>query len=152
FEAAPQAYSVEEIPGFAQGINQAGQVVGYWAGVAFIWSPETGAVNLPSVAGASAIGLGLNNVGGAGGTLVFAGKQPVYCPAKWTLDSVEFPWGCSEATYAYGINDGGQVVGIDEQRTAIRVDTDGSIIRVGIPESVGFAINSAGQWVGRYRT
>ena len=146
---------------YANGINNAGQVVGYYvtyAGTyrAFLWTPSGGMQDLGTLGGDFAIASGINSSGQVvGGASTASGEAHAFL---WTATSGMQDLGTLGGTSssAVAINDMGDITGSASQLGDIRVvafrQAPGKKMyglgTLGYRYSYGYAINAAGTVVG----
>jgi hypothetical protein len=139
---------------YAAGINDAGQIVGWYAdstgGHGFL---DVGS-NFTSINDQGAVetyAAGINKVGHiAGFYLDTEGKYHGFLDIGGNLSSFDYPGATN--TFAYGINDPGQIVGyyFDTNGNFHGFVDDGSIDYPGATGTVASGINNLGQIVGEY--
>jgi probable HAF family extracellular repeat protein len=127
----------------ANGINNAGKVVGSSGNRAFLWNPSTGMSEIPTLSSANAI----NNAGkvvGSSGNRAF-----LWNPSTGTTDLGTLPGASSSS--ATDINDAGQVVGDADNHAFLWGESTGMTDLGTLPDknsSSAAAINNFGQVVG----
>lgn len=102
---------------YALAINNAGEIVGYYAysGTiyhAFAWTPANGMQDIGSLDGASSFAYAINNAGAIAGIgFSTPNTPPYYRAARWSPSFILEDIGAGPESAAYAISDAGQITG-----------------------------------------
>jgi probable HAF family extracellular repeat protein len=158
---AQYSYTTFDVPGatntFAKGINDAGQVVGYFLSAfhSFLLDVD-GSYTMFDVPGvAITIATGINDAGQVVGSYSAGGDHGFLLDVDGSYTTFDVPGAIS--TEAIGLNDAGQIVGSYQDASlashGFLLDVDGGYTTLDVPGATNtFAegINQAGQIVGGY--
>jgi len=137
-------YEITDLgPGEAWGINDAGQVVGYSSGYAFLWDSTNGMIDLGTLGGSASTAYGIND---AGQVVGYSGSDYVSGFIWDSINGMRYLDGIGDTeSEARDINNSGQVV-VWTFNYSFLWDSTSGVTDLGSVTAWG--INDAGQVVG----
>ncbi len=139
-------YEITDLgPGEAWGINDAGQVVGYSSGYAFLWDSTDGMIDLGALGGFESTAYGIND---AGQVVGYSGSDYVSGFIWDSTNGMRYLDGIGDnESWARDINNSGQVV-VWTFNYSFLWDSTSGVTDLGAALSA-YGINDAGQVVGQ---